>query len=336
MKLLLTGGLGYIGSHTCIELCQSGYQVVLIDNLSNSSMETLERINTLVSNNVTFYNIDIRDQMSLEDLFNRHVFDGVIHFAGLKSVNKSISNPIDYYSNNVCGTVILIEVMKKFGCKTFIFSSSATVYGEPKSVPISEDFPLSSLNPYGHSKLIIEDLLKNICDSDSAWSIAILRYFNPIGAHKSGMIGENPIGLPNNLMPYISQVAIGKREKLYIFGDNFKTSDGTGVRDYIHVMDVVDGHISAFKAIRDNNKLLILNLGTGKGYSVLEVVSAFENASGKKIPIQIVDRRAGDVSECFANPSLAFDLIKWKSKRELDEMCEDSWRWQRLNPNGYN
>ena len=336
MKLLLTGGLGYIGSHTCLELVDAGHEVLLLDNLSNSSIETLGRLESIAEKKLTFYNVDIRDRVKLESVFSDHQVDGVMHFAGLKSITESITSPIEYYSNNVNGTILLTEVMKKFGCQTFVFSSSATVYGDPKSVPINENFPLSATNPYGRSKLIIEDLLKDIFKNDKTWRISILRYFNPIGAHKSGIIGENPSGTPNNLIPLIAQVAIGKRKKLYVFGNKYNTPDGTGVRDYIHVTDLAIGHVKALQALKTNTQILTLNLGTGIGYSVLEVIKAFEGASERKIPLEIIDNREGDIAICYANPELATKTMDWRATRGLDEMCEDYWRWQVLNPNGYN
>jgi UDP-glucose 4-epimerase len=335
MKILLTGGLGYIGSHACIELYEAGYEVVIVDNLSNSSVETLKRIEGIVGHRITFYNLDIRNRAKLEKVFKDNIFHGVLHFAGLKAVSESINNPLDYYSNNINGSITLIDVMMQFNCKTFIFSSSATVYGKPKSVPINENFPVSSSNPYGYSKLTIENLLHDIVKSDKSWSIAILRYFNPIGAHKSGLIGENPIGRPNNLIPFLSQVAIGKRKALEVFGDDYDTIDGTGVRDYIHVLDLARGHLKALQTIKNKAQIVTLNLGTGSGYSVLEVVRAFEKASGKKISIRITERRKGDVSECYANATLAEKVIDWKAEYQLNEMCEDYWYWQLQNPNGY-
>lgn len=335
MKILVTGGTGYIGSHTCIELIQSGYEIVVVDNLCNSSLESLRRVESLVGRNIPFHKVDIRDKSSLIWVFEQHSIAGVIHFAGLKAVSESIEKPIQYYDANVSATIILAEVMRKFNCKTFVFSSSATVYGNPHTVPIGENFPLSATNPYGRSKLIIEDFLQDVFVADETWHIALLRYFNPIGAHKSGLIGEDPNDIPNNLIPYISQVAVGKLEKLNIFGGDYDTPDGTGVRDYIHVVDLAKGHVKALKTLESRPQMLTVNLGTGNGYSVLDMVRAFEEASGKKIPYQIVDRRPGDIATCYANPNNAAKKIGWKAELKLDEMCKDTWRWQSQNPNGY-
>jgi len=335
MKILVTGGTGYIGSHTCIELIQSGYEIVVVDNLCNSSLESLRRVESLVGRNIPFHKVDVRDKSSLISVFEQHSIAGVIHFAGLKAVSESIEKPIQYYDANVSATIILAEVMRKFNCKTFVFSSSATVYGNPHTVPIEENFPLSATNPYGRSKLIIEDFLQDVFVADETWHIALLRYFNPIGAHKSGLIGEDPNDIPNNLIPYISQVAVGKLEKLNIFGGDYDTPDGTGVRDYIHVVDLAKGHVKALKTLESRPQMLTVNLGTGNGYSVLDMVRAFEKASGKKIPYQIVDRRPGDIATCYANPNNAAKKIGWKAELKLDEMCKDTWRWQSQNPNGY-
>jgi len=335
MKILVTGGTGYIGSHTCIELIQSGYEIVVVDNLCNSSLESLRRVESLVGRNIPFHKVDVRDKSSLIWVFEQHSIAGVIHFAGLKAVSESIEKPIQYYDVNVSATIILAEVMRKFNCKTFVFSSSATVYGNPHTVPIEENFPLSATNPYGRSKLIIEDFLQDVFVADETWHIALLRYFNPIGAHKSGLIGEDPNDIPNNLIPYISQVAVGKLEKLNIFGGDYDTPDGTGVRDYIHVVDLAKGHVKALKTLESRPQMLTVNLGTGNGYSVLDMVRAFEKASGKKIPYQIVDRRPGDIATCYANPNNAAKKIGWKAELKLDEMCKDTWRWQSQNPNGY-
>jgi len=335
MKILVTGGTGYIGSHTCIELIQSGYEIVVVDNLCNSSLESLRRVESLVGRNIPFHKVDVRDKSSLIGVFEQHSIAGVIHFAGLKAVSESIEKPIQYYDANVSATIILAEVMRKFNCKTFVFSSSATVYGNPHTVPIEENFPLSATNPYGRSKLIIEDFLQDVFVADETWHIALLRYFNPIGAHKSGLIGEDPNDIPNNLIPYISQVAVGKLEKLNIFGGDYDTPDGTGVRDYIHVVDLAKGHVKALKTLESRPQMLTVNLGTGNGYSVLDMVRAFEKASGKKIPYQIVDRRPGDIATCYANPNNAAKKIGWKAELKLDEMCKDTWRWQSQNPNGY-
>jgi len=335
MKILVTGGTGYIGSHTCIELIQSGYEIVVVDNLCNSSLESLRRVESLVGRNIPFHKVDVRDKSSLIWVFEQHSIAGVIHFAGLKSVSESIEKPIQYYDANVSATIILAEVMRKFNCKTFVFSSSATVYGNPHTVPIEENFPLSATNPYGRSKLIIEDFLQDVFVADETWHIALLRYFNPIGAHKSGLIGEDPNDIPNNLMPYISQVAVGKLEKLSVFGGDYDTPDGTGVRDYIHVVDLAKGHVKALKTLESRPQMLTVNLGTGNGYSVLDLVKAFEKASGKNIPYQIIDRRPGDIATCYSNPNSAAKKIGWKAELKLDEMCKDTWRWQSQNPNGY-
>ncbi len=325
-KILVTGGAGYIGTHTCIELIEAGYKIVVVDNLCNASLEGLKRVRRIVGVDIPFYQVDVRDKVGLTKVFEVHNFDGVIHFAGLKAVGESVEMPIKYYDTNVGGTFILAEVMRDFDCKTFVFSSSATVYGNPKMVPIREDFPLSATNPYGRSKLMIEEFLQDVFVADDAWNIALLRYFNPIGAHKSGLIGENPNGVPNNLIPYISQVAVGKLDKLNVFGGDYDTADGTGVRDYIHVVDLAKGHVKALQAL-DEPQVLIVNLGTGNGYSVLDMVKAFEKSSGKMVAYKIVDRRAGDIATCYADVSFAKTKLGWQAERELDEMCEDTWRW---------
>ena len=335
MKILVTGGAGYIGSHTCIELIKASYKVVVVDNLCNSSLESLKRVEGLVDCDIPFYKVDVRDKAALTRVFEKNSIDGVIHFAGLKAVGESVQKPIEYYDTNVGGTFILAEVMRDFNCKTFVFSSSATVYGDPDTVPIKEDFPLSVINPYGRSKLMIEEFLQDVFVADDSWNIALLRYFNPVGAHKSGLIGEDPNDIPNNLIPYISQVAVGKLEKLSVFGGDYDTHDGTGVRDYIHVVDLAKGHVKALQALKSKPQVLIVNLGTGNGYSVLDMVKAFEKASGKNIPYQIVDRRPGDIATCYADPTFAVEKLDWKVEYELDEMCEDTWRWQSMNPNGY-
>lgn len=335
MNILVTGGAGYIGSHTCIELINAGYKVVVVDNLCNSSLESLKRVEDIVDFNIPFHKVDVRDKQALIHVFKQYSIDGVIHFAGLKAVGESVEKPIEYYDTNVGGTFTLAEVMCEFGCKTFVFSSSATVYGDPHTVPIKEDFPLSVTNPYGRSKLMIEEFLQDVFVADDTWHIALLRYFNPVGAHKSGQIGEDPNDTPNNLIPYISQVAIGKLEKLSIFGGDYNTPDGTGVRDYIHVVDLAKGHVKALQALEDKPQVLTVNLGTGKGYSVLDMVKAFEKASGKSVSYQIVGRRPGDIATCYADPAYAVEILGWKAKYELDKMCEDTWRWQSQNPNGY-
>ncbi len=333
-KILVTGGAGYIGTHTCIELIEAGYKIVVVDNLCNASLEGLKRVRRIVGVDIPFYQVDVRDKVGLTKVFEVHNFDEVIHFAGLKAVGESAEMPIKYYDTNVGGTFILAEVMRDFDCKTFVFSSSATVYGNPKMVPIREDFPLSATNPYGRSKLMIEEFLQDVFVADDAWNIALLRYFNPIGAHKSGLIGENPNGVPNNLIPYISQVAVGKLDKLNVFGGDYDTADGTGVRDYIHVVDLAKGHVKALQAL-DEPQVLIVNLGTGNGYSVLDMVKAFEKSSGKIVAYKIVDRRAGDIATCYADVSFAKTKLGWQAERELDEMCEDTWRWQSQNPDGF-
>ena len=335
MKILVTGGAGYIGSHTCIELIKAGYGVVVVDNLCNSSLESLKRVEELTDSDIPFHKVDVRDKERLTRVFEQYSIDGVIHFAGLKAVGESVEKPIEYYDTNVGGTFILAEVMREFNCRTFVFSSSATVYGDPHTVPIKEDFPLSVTNPYGRSKLMIEEFLQDVFVADDSWHIALLRYFNPVGAHKSGLIGEDPNDIPNNLIPYISQVAVGKLEKLSVFGGDYDTHDGTGVRDYIHVVDLAKGHVKALQALKSKPQVLIVNLGTGNGYSVLDMVKAFEKASGKNIPYQIVDRRPGDIATCYADPTFAVEKLDWKVEYELDEMCEDTWRWQSMNPNGY-
>ena len=335
MKILVTGGAGYIGSHTCIELVKADYKVIVVDNLCNSSLESLKRVEKLVNSDIPFHKVDVRDKTALTQVFEQYSIDGVIHFAGLKAVGESVEKPIEYYDTNVGGTFILADVMREFGCKTFVFSSSATVYGDPHVVPIKEDFPLSVTNPYGRSKLMIEEFFQDVFVADDSWNIALLRYFNPVGAHKSGLIGEDPNGIPNNLIPYISQVAVGKLENLSVFGGDYDTPDGTGVRDYIHVVDLAKGHVKALQALKNKPQVLTVNLGTGNGYSVLDMVKAFERASGKNIPYQIVDRRPGDIATCYADSAYAKEKLDWKAECELDEMCEDAWRWQSQNPDGY-
>ena len=335
MKILVTGGAGYIGSHTCIELIKAGYEVIVVDNLFNSSLEPLKRIEKMYDCNISFHKEDVRDKEAIRNIFEQYTFCGVIHFAGLKAVGTSVLKPIEYYDVNLGGAIAMAEIMKEFGCKTFVFSSSATVYGDPDSVPIKEDFPLSATNPYGRSKLMIEDFLRDIYISDNSWSIALLRYFNPIGAHKSGLIGEDAKDIPNNLMPHIALVAVGKLEKLSVFGGDYETPDGTGVRDYIHVVDLAKGHVKALQSLKNNSQLLTVNLGTGVGRSVLEMVKAFEKASGKKVPYEIVPRRTGDIACYYADSGYALEKLGWKAELELDEMCEDTWRWQSMNPDGY-
>ena len=335
MTVLVTGGAGYIGSHTCVELLNAGYQVVVADNLCNSCQEALERVQEITGKVLTFYQVDIRDEEGLRQLFQKESIDAVIHFAGLKAVGESVQQPMKYYDNNISGTLTLCSVMNEFGVKNIVFSSSATVYGSPKTVPILEDFPLSVTNPYGRTKLMLEEILQDFHTADPEWNVILLRYFNPIGAHKSGRIGENPKGIPNNLMPYITQVAVGKLECLGVFGDDYDTIDGSGVRDYIHVVDLALGHVKAIEKIAENQGVLIYNLGTGNGYSVLQMVKAFEEASGQKIPYVIKPRRSGDIATCYADCSKAKKELGWEAQYGLKEMCEDSWRWQKNNPNGY-
>lgn len=335
MAILVTGGTGYIGSHTCVELLDAGYDVVVVDNFSNSKPEVLDRITEITGKKVRFYEVNILDRNGLEQVFSENNIDAVIHFAGLKAVGESVEIPIRYYHNNITGTLILCEVMQEHKVKKMVFSSSATVYGMNNKSPLTEDLPLNATNPYGWTKLMIEQILKDIFVSDTSWSISLLRYFNPIGAHESGRIGEDPNGIPNNLMPYITQVAVGKRKELSIFGDDYDTHDGTGVRDYIHVVDLAKGHLSALEKIMTSTGVDAYNLGTGVGYSVLDVVKAFERATGVKIPYVIAERRPGDVAECYADPTKARKELGWKAERDLDDMCRDAWRWQKYNPNGY-
>ena len=331
-RIFLTGGAGYIGSHTAVILLEAGYDVVIYDNLSNSKVEAINRIEKITGKRPEFIKGDIRDKKALEKALEG--CDAVIHFAGLKAVGESVEKPLEYYNNNVCGSIALFEVMKKKGIKKIVFSSSATVYGDPKKLPLTEDHPLNPVNPYGRTKYMIELILKDLYNSDKNWHIAILRYFNPVGAHESGLIGEDPQGIPNNLMPYISQVAVGKREYLRVFGNDYDTIDGTGVRDYIHVIDLAIGHLKALEKL-ETIGYEVYNLGTGRGYSVLEVIKAFEKASGKKIPYKFVERRPGDVAECYADPSKANKELNWKAKYDIDKMCADSWNWQKKNPKGY-
>ena len=326
--ILITGGAGYIGSHTCVELLDAGYDLVVIDNFSNSKPAVLDRVAQISGRAPTFMEVDIRDRGALRDVFRAHDIDAVIHFAGLKAVGESVAQPLRYYDNNISGSIALFEVMAESGVKTLVFSSSATVYGDPHSVPIREDFPLSATNPYGRSKLMLEEILRDLFHSDENWRIALLRYFNPVGAHASGMIGEDPNGIPNNLMPYITQVAIGKLAQLSVFGDDYPTPDGTGVRDYIHVVDLARGHLAALKALVGQPGVMTVNLGTGQGYSVLDMIRAFEQASGRPVPYRIAARRPGDVAQCYADASLADYLLGWRAERGLEAMCRDSWRWQ--------
>ena len=333
--VLVTGGAGYIGSHTCVLLIEAGYEVVIFDNFCNSSRESIKRVEKLVGKEIPFIEGDIRSRDDLQKAFDSYNIDSVIHFAGLKAVGESVEKPLEYYDNNISGTVALCEVMDKNNCKAIVFSSSATVYGDPHTTPIKEDFPLSATNPYGRTKLFIEEILRDVHVADNEWKVVLLRYFNPVGAHKSGLIGEDPNGIPNNLMPFISQTAIGKREHLNVFGGDYDTPDGTGVRDYIHVLDLAEGHVKAIEKINDFTDVMTINLGTGKGYSVLDMVKAFEKASGNKVPYEIVQRRAGDIAKCYADPSYAKEVLGWSASKDIDDMCEDSWRWQSSNPNGY-
>ncbi len=336
MSILVTGGAGYIGSHTCVELLNAGYDIVVLDNFSNSKKEVLNRITELTGKHFPFYKIDIRNSEQMAKMFQQEDIEAVIHFAGLKAVGESCEKPLEYYDNNVSGTVKLLQVMRIFGCKKFVFSSSATVYGGENVSPLKEDMKTGGVtNPYGRTKLMIENILADLYASDKEWSIERLRYFNPIGAHESGRIGEDPSGIPNNLMPYITQVAVGKRPYLNVFGDDYDTHDGTGVRDYIHVVDLAKGHIVAVEQALKETGLFTYNLGTGVGYSVLDVVKAFEKASGQKIEYKICPRRPGDIATCYSDPSKALECLGWKTAFDLERMCEDSWRWQKNNPKGY-
>lgn len=335
MKILVTGGAGYIGSHACVELLNTGYEIIVVDNFSNSKPESLKRIQEITNKKLVFYELDILDETALKSVFSENKIEAVIHFAGLKAVGESVQVPISYYHNNITGTLVLCKVMKKFNVLKMVFSSSATVYGIPKSVPICEDSPLSATNPYGYTKLMIEQILKDVYISDNNWSIAILRYFNPIGAHESGRIGENPNGIPNNLMPYITQVAAGKREILNVFGNDYDTHDGTGVRDYIHVVDLARAHLNALEKIINTTGIEPYNIGTGVGYSVLDLVNTFEKITTQKIPYEILERRPGDIGECYADPTKANEFLNWFSTKNIEDMCLDAWRFQANNPNGY-
>lgn len=328
MRILVTGGAGYIGSHTCVELLNAGHEVIVVDSLCNSKISVLDRVKQIAGRPVLFYNLDVRDKAALSAVFDAHRIESVIHFAGLKSVGESVSMPLQYYDTNVCGTLVLAAVMAEHGVFNLVFSSSATVYGDPASVPIRENFPLSATNPYGRSKLIVEEMLRDLPLAQPDWHITILRYFNPVGAHSSGLIGEDPNGVPNNLMPYVAQVAAGKLAELSVFGGDYPTPDGTGVRDYIHVVDLAIGHVHALTALVNNSGVATYNLGTGRGYSVLEMVAAFERASGKKVPYRIAPRRSGDIAACYADPGLAGRELGWRAQRDINVMCEDSWRWQ--------
>lgn len=331
MSILVTGGMGFIGSHTCVELLDAGYEVVIIDNLVNSKADVKDKIEKITGKTVKFYENDVADKNALNKIFDENNIEGVIHFAGLKAVGESVAQPLRYYQNNLISTLNLCEVMAARGCKKLVFSSSATVYGMPERVPIKEDFPLSTTNPYGATKLMIEDMLRDIAKADGEWSVALLRYFNPIGAHKSGLIGENPNGIPNNLMPYITQVAVGKLEKLNVFGNDYPTHDGTGVRDYIHVVDLAKGHINALKKVTEKKGIDAYNLGTGTGYSVLDIVKAFEDANDIKIPYVIAPRRPGDIAECYADPEKARTELGWEAKYDIRDMCESSWNFAKNN-----
>lgn len=335
MAILVTGGAGYIGSHTCVELLDMGYEIVVVDNFSNSKTESLKRIKEITGKTFKYYDVSVLDKEKLEEVFIENEIEAVIHFAGLKAVGESVALPIDYYHNNITGTLELCHVMKEYQVKKIVFSSSATVYGMDNKSPLTEDLPLSATNPYGWSKFMVEQILRDIFFSDSTWSISLLRYFNPIGAHESGKIGEDPNGIPNNLMPFITQVAIGKREKLNIFGNDYDTHDGTGVRDYIHVVDLAKGHIKALQRVMNKTGVDTYNLGTGIGYSVLDVVKSFESVAKVKIPYDIVNRRSGDIAVCYADPTKALRELGWKAERDLNDMCRDSWRWQKQNPGGY-
>lgn len=335
MRILVTGGAGYIGSHTCVELLNAGFDVVVLDNFSNSKSISLKRVEAITEKKLQFKQGDVRDRNILRALFSEQAIDAVIHFAGLKAVGESVKLPLKYYDNNVSGSVALLEVMAEFGVKSFVFSSSATVYDAPGDKPIQEDFPLKPTNPYGQSKLMVEQILRDFAVSDANWRIAILRYFNPVGAHDSGMIGEDPSGIPNNLMPFVSQVAVGRLQQLSVFGNDYPTPDGTGVRDYIHVVDLAKGHLAALNALQKQTGILTVNLGTGIGYSVLDMVKAFETASGKKIPYKVMGRRAGDIAICYADPTKAGETLGWHARYDIAKMCRDTWHWQSLNPNGY-
>ena len=340
MAVLVTGGAGFIGSHTCVELINAGYEVVIVDNLYNSCREAVNRIEKITGKNVKFYNVDLLDKQALENVFKSESIDSVIHFAGYKAVGESVRKPLEYYHNNITGTLILCDVMRNHGCKSIVFSSSATVYGDPAFVPITEDCPTGGVtNPYGRTKFMIEQILSDVSVSDNEWNVILLRYFNPIGGHESGLLGENPKGIPNNLLPYVTQVAVGKLEKVGVFGNDYDTKDGTGVRDYIHVVDLAKGHVCALKKIDEmknetDNKVKIYNLGTGNGYSVLEVIKSVSKAVGRDIPYEIKDRRPGDIATCYADPAKAKAELHWEATKDIDEMCADAWRFQKQNPDG--
>ncbi len=335
MKILVTGGAGYIGSHTCVELLNEGYEVAVLDNLSNSSDKSLARVQEITGRSLEFHRADLLDNNAVKKIFASDKIDAVIHFAGLKAVGESVEIPLKYFHNNITGTLNLLETMAEFNVKNIVFSSSATVYGDPASLPISEDFPLSVTNPYGRTKLMIEQILQDLYISDNSWNIALLRYFNPVGAHESGKIGEDPLGIPNNLVPYIAKVAMGQLPHVNVFGNDYDTADGTGVRDFIHVTDLAAGHIKTLPRLFSDSGIVIYNLGTGTGYSVLEMIKGFEKACGRQIPYKIVDRRPGDIAACWADPSKAERELGWKTVKTLDDMCKDTWKWQRNNPEGY-
>ncbi|MBR1918359.1 MAG: UDP-glucose 4-epimerase GalE [Spirochaetales bacterium] len=337
MAILVAGGAGYIGSHTCVELIEAGYDIVVVDNLSNSSAEAVRRVERITGKSIRFYEVDVLDRAGLSEVFDKEKIEAVINFAGLKAVGESVQKPLEYYHNNITGTLILCSVMREHGVKNIIFSSSATVYGDPAFVPITEECPKGKItNPYGQTKSMLEQILTDIQAADREWNVVLLRYFNPIGAHSSGLIGEDPKGIPNNLVPYIAQVAVGRREALGVFGDDYPTHDGTGVRDYIHVVDLAKGHVCALKKLTAGSGVSIYNLGTGKGSSVLDVLHAYEKACGRKLPYVIKPRRAGDIAKCYCDASKAFRELGWKAEKNIDDMCADSWRWQSMNPNGYN
>lgn len=335
MAILVTGGAGYIGSHTCVELLNAGYEVIVIDNFLNSKAEVLKRIKEITGKTFKFYEINLLDEKSLENIFRENKIAAVIHLAGLKSVSESVKDPLRYYHHNILGTIGLCEQMRKYGVKKIVFSSSAAVYGVPERIPISEDAPLKPINPYGRTKLVIEKILGDLYRAEREWSIALLRYFNPIGAHESGRIGEDPNGLPNNLMPYLTQVAVGKRKRLYIFGNQYSTHDGTGVRDYLHVVDLAKGHLRALEKVQKMSGIEAYNLGTGRGYSVLDIVRSFREVTGQEIPYIFVEPRKGDIAECYADPTKALRELGWKAEKNLKQMCADAWRWQKNNPDGY-
>ncbi|NMA65020.1 MAG: UDP-glucose 4-epimerase GalE [Clostridiaceae bacterium] len=335
MAILVTGGAGYIGSHACIELLEAGYDVIVVDNLINSKEEAIKRVQEIAGKKLKFYKVDLLDEDNLDKIFQEESIEAVMHFAGLKAVGESVLQPLRYYHNNITGTLTLCDCMCKHNIKNLVFSSSATVYGDPHKVPIDEDFPLSATNPYGRTKLMIEEILRDLYNADPSWNIAILRYFNPVGAHPSGRIGEDPNGIPNNLVPYITQVAVGKLKELSVFGNDYDTPDGTGIRDYIHVVDLVKGHLKALEKLNTNPGVVTYNLGTGRGYSVLEMIRAFKKVTGRNIPYKVVERRPGDVAKCYADARKAEKEISWTAEKGLEEMCEDSWRWQVNNPTGY-